>query len=203
MKEPVARAQPPPAARLWRWRPNPLRRRVDLLEAWIGLILVVVAVAATPATALLVGTAVHHSLHRDAREQASRHQRTTAVVLQQVPQHPEPGSDEALHTRYPAEVRFTGPGGRPRTASTDVVPGLPAGSRVTVWTDASGRLTDPPPTSDEILSRAVGWGSVAGAAVVLTCAVGYLTVSRLMDRRRIAQWARAWLRTAPRWTTRA
>jgi hypothetical protein len=206
MFDPEPRAQPPPAparAGLWRWRRSPLRRRCDLVQAWAGLLLAVVVTAGAPTAAVFVGSAVHSALREDAAADARTRERVTAVLVHDTPRHPEPGSEEARLTRYPAEVRFPGPDGRPHTGRTDVSPGLPAGSTVRVWRDAEGRLTDAPTAEDEIRSRAYGWAATAGAAVVLTGLAAYAVVARFLDGRRASAWEGAWADTSPRWTASA
>jgi hypothetical protein len=170
------------------------------VQAWIALALTVAVLAATPPAMVLVGTTVHDSLQQTADEQARSRHRTTAVLLHDAPRHPEPGSQEDRHTRYPVKVRFTDPTGHPQTATTEVRPGLPAKSTVQVWTTDTGRITDPPMTAKQIRSRTIGSAGTAGAGVVITGALAYATAARALDRRRLADWERAWAQTAPRWT---
>ncbi len=87
-------------------------------------------VITAPLAAWAVGTTVHGTLTAAAYEQARTGRHTTAVLLKDAPRHPEPGSAEARETQYPAKVRYTAPEGTPRTATTGVDPGLPAGHRV-------------------------------------------------------------------------
>ncbi|WP_234440006.1 Rv1733c family protein [Streptomyces bicolor] len=126
---------------LWRLRRNPLRRRS---QAWIGLGLLLAALAATPAAMFLVGDAAYHPYTRTAQHQAETRHRTTAVLLEDARRHPEPGSAEAEKTRYPTKVRFTDPNGHTHTATTDVQPALPKGSTIRLWAGTDGKITDPP-----------------------------------------------------------
>ncbi|AXK37144.1 hypothetical protein DVA86_07030 [Streptomyces armeniacus] len=193
-------AVPPGPVRLWRWRRNPLRRPSDLLQAWLGLALTAAVLAAVPLTAVLTYGAVHRVLHDDATQEARAKHRTTAEVLDDVPQHPEPDSQEAAHTRYPARVRFTAPDASTRTGSADVRPGLPAGSTVRVWTDDRGDLTGAPPSAEEIRNRALGWSLAASAVVAVAGAAAYGIAGRVLDRHRMAAWEHDWSETATRWT---
>ncbi|OEJ37060.1 hypothetical protein AR457_34075 [Streptomyces agglomeratus] len=203
MTDEIPQAEPRPAlrpARLWRWRRSPLRRPTDLVQAWIGLALTLALLAATPLAMVLVGTTVHRSLQQTADEQAQSRHRTTAVLLHDAPRHPEPGSQEEQHSRYPVKVRFTGPAGHPQTATTEVRPGLPAQSTVQVWTTDTGRITDPPWTAEQIRSRTFGSAGAAGTGVLIAGALTYAAAARALDRRRLADWDKAWAQTAPRWT---
>ncbi|PZH00583.1 hypothetical protein C1I97_23160 [Streptomyces sp. NTH33] len=187
--------------KLWRLRRNPLRRPTDLLQAWVGLGLLLAVLAAVPAAMFLVGDAAFRHYVRTAEHQEQTRWQTTAVLVHDSPRHPEPGSEEAKTARYPVQVRFTDPGGRTRTARADVHPGLSAGSSVDVWADTDGRITEPPMTDDQIRSRSMGWAIIAALTVCAAGAAAYGTTALALRRRNLSAWAAAWSRTAPRWTT--
>ena len=204
----MARATPPepppaeelPQVLLWRWRRNPLRRGTDLAQAWIGLGLFLAVLGALPMAMILVGDTAHAHWTKTARQQTATRHETPAVLLQDAPRHPEPGSDEAKKALYPATVRFTDPQGHTRTAETDVEPALTAGSTVRVWVTAGGELTDAPLTTDQVRDRAMGCAVLTAMAVGLLGATAYAYVDRRFERHNLAQWDAAWARTAPRWT---
>ncbi|MGW4601431.1 Rv1733c family protein [Streptomyces sp. NPDC004457] len=186
---------------LRRLRRNPLCRRSDLVRAWAGLCLLSAALAATPAAMVLVGDAAHRHYARAARHQAATRHQTTAVLLEDARDHPEPGSAEARKTRYPAEVRFTDPLGRTRTATADVQPALAKGSAVRVWAGTDGTIRDPPMSPREVHSRAMGSAVIAALGVHAAAAAAYGATCLVIRRRNLAAWDTAWARTAPRWTT--
>ncbi|MDQ8705611.1 hypothetical protein RCO28_24390 [Streptomyces sp. LHD-70] len=190
--------QQPPRGPLWRWRRHPLRRRSDLVQAWISLGLLIAVLAATPAAMLLAHDTAHRHYTDAARHEARTRQQTTAVLLYDVPSHPEPGSDEAKAARYPVEVRFTDPQGRVRTGRTDAQPQLSAGSRIQVWAGTDGRIADPPMTVGQVRSGSAWWAVAAAVAVPLTGALAHGVTHRLLQRRNLAAWDAAWARTAPR-----
>ncbi|MFD8225987.1 hypothetical protein ACFV16_17630 [Streptomyces massasporeus] len=197
---------PPPPRELprvmfWRLRRNPLRRRSDLVQAWIGLGLTVAVLAATPLALFLVGDAAHRHYTRTAQLQAATRHHTTAVLVEDARSHPEPGSAEARQTLYPTKVRFTDPHGRPHTAYADAQPALPRGTTIRVWADMDGKLTDPPLSPDQVRSRAMGSGLIAVLGVHVTAAAAYGTVHRVIRHHNLAAWETAWTTTAPRWTT--
>jgi hypothetical protein len=185
----------------WRLRRNPLRRRADLVQAWLGLGLFLAALAATPVALFWSGDTAHRHYTRTAQQQAATRQPTTAVLLEDARRHPEPGSAEERRTRYPVQVGFTGPGGTARTATADVRPGPPAGSTVRVWAGADGRLTGPPLDADQVRSRAMGWAVIGALAVQGAAAAAYGVAAGVLRRRTLAAWDTAWAETAPRWTT--
>jgi hypothetical protein len=193
--------QDPSPVRLWRLRRNPLRRRSDLIQAWIGLALALAIPAATLGAVLLAGDTAHRHYTRTAQHQAATRHQTTAVLLEATRRHPEPGSAEARKTLYPAEVRFTDHNGHRRTAKTDVRPALPKGATLRVWVGADGTITDPPLSPDQIRSRAAGWAVVAALGVPATAAAVYGVAGRVIHRHNLVAWDTAWAETAPRWTT--
>ncbi|MFE0521582.1 hypothetical protein [Streptomyces sp. NPDC058954] len=194
-------AQELPRVALWRLRRNSLRRRSDRLQGWIGLGLILAALAATPAAVFLVGDAARHHYTRTAEHQSETRHRTTAVLLEDARRHPEPGSAEARKTRYPTKVRFTDSQGHARTATADVEPAKPKGSTIRVWTDTDGQITTPPLDHSQIRSRALGSGIIAALGVHATAAAVYGIASRVLHRHNLAAWDTAWAETAPRWTT--
>ncbi|MGY1439962.1 Rv1733c family protein [Streptomyces reniochalinae] len=196
-------AQPPPPPRRtvgWRWRRSRLRRPTDRLQAWIGLGLLLAALSATVATALLAGRAAHQQLRHTADAQARSRHLTPAVLVQDAPVHPEPGSDEEKETRYPVTVRYAGPGGEQRTGQAEVSPGLPSGARVRIWVDGDGSVADPPMTRAHIHRRVLVRALLASAPVPLAAAAVHRLIDRGVQRRNLAAWEKEWAETAPRWT---
>jgi hypothetical protein len=203
----VARAVPPadppdelPRVLLWRWRRNPLRRRTDLAQAWIAVGLFLAVLAATPSATFLVGDTAYRHYKETARHQSATRHDTSAVLVRDAPRHPEPGSDEAKKALYPVTVRFTNTHGRSRTATTDAVPGLAAGSVIRVWVDAEGKIADAPLTSRQVRDGAIGCAVLAAMAVPLLGTAAYAYARRRLERHNLAQWDSAWARVAPRWT---
>ncbi|MFB6849568.1 hypothetical protein ACFCXS_32565 [Streptomyces sp. NPDC056373] len=186
-----------PRVMFWRLRRNPLRRRSDVVQAWLGVGLTLVLPAATPLALFLVGDAAHRHYARAAEHQAATRHRTTAVLVEDARSHPEPGSAEAKRTLYPTEVRFTDPQGRTRTAHADAQPALPKGSTLRVWAGTDGKLTDPPLSPDQIRSRAMGCALIAVLGVHAAAAVAYGTAHRVIQHRNLAEWESAWAETAP------
>ncbi|MFH9990687.1 Rv1733c family protein [Streptomyces luteogriseus] len=189
-----------PRVMFWRLRRNPLRRRSDLAQAWIGLALTLAVLAATPLALFLVGDAAQRHYARTAQQQAATRYHTTAVLIEDARGHPEPGSAEARQTLYPTKVRFTDPQGRTRTAHADAQPALPRGSTLRVWADMDGELTDPPLSPDQIRSRAMGSALIAVMGVHVAAAVVYGTAHRVIQHHNLVAWETAWAATAPRWT---
>lgn len=177
--------------RLWRWHSNPLRRRDDILEAWIVLAVWAVVLVG----GALVGLVTAHAAEEMfTRQRAERHS-VRAVVLADVPAP----ATKTGGTRALARISWTAPDGTTRTDTTLVDTKQKAGAEVVAWLDGRGDLATEPPSPTEatieagILGTAAALG-LAGAAF----GAGALVRWRL-DRRRVAQWGREWDLVGPRW----
>ncbi|MER5213853.1 hypothetical protein ABT063_25575 [Streptomyces sp. NPDC002838] len=174
--------------RLWRWRRNPLRRRCDLLEAWIVLAAWVFALAG----GLFAGFATAAEVESAAERQRAQSREVAAVLVKD--------AEKGVSSRAPADyrvwatVRWTAPDGRTYTDEARVLPKTPAGRTVTVWTDGKGNITAEPLTEGETRLHAVSGGVLAAMGVggVVLCAAWVLRLR--LDQRRLAQWAAEWER---------
>ncbi|MDH6553645.1 hypothetical protein M2164_008056 [Streptomyces sp. SAI-208] len=177
----------------WRWRSNPLRRRDDVVEAWI--VLVVWAVVVLGGTAVGLVTA-HAADDVFARQRVDRHP-VHAVLLTDESKHTSAvrtSSDKSLGT-----VRWTAPDGSVRTDRTPVDTGLRAGSRLVLWQDGHGRLATAPPSPREAAVEAGVLGAVAGLGLTGAVHATGALVRRRLDRRRVEAWGREWDLVGPRW----
>ncbi|CAM5576513.1 Rv1733c family protein [Streptomyces aurantiogriseus] len=178
--------------RLWRWRSNALRRRDDVIEAWIVLAVVTVMTLG----GVVVGAVTAHTADNVfARQQAEKHS-IRAVLVDYVPLTV---SRAVTSDQVRAKVRWTTADGSTRTGTTRVDAGYKAGSDVVVWTDGQGDLTSRPASSGEATARAALIGTTAALAFGgMTFGAGAIARWRL-DRRRIEQWGREWDLVGPRW----
>jgi hypothetical protein len=184
--------------RWWRWRRNPLRRRSDLIEAWVLLATLVLTLLGAVFAGLAAGDAVERSF-------AERRDRTRAVeaVLTADAAHalPAPVSEDGGGSVW-APVRWTAPDGTGRTGRAEVEPGYRAGTAVTVWTDAGGRLVSRPPGGAEARFQIVMAGITVGAAGAGLALLGGALVRGRMLRRRLEEWEAEWRRVEPSWRRR-
>ncbi|MET8582344.1 hypothetical protein ABZX39_15855 [Streptomyces collinus] len=180
--------------RLWRWRSSPLRRREDLIEAWIIVAVWLVVVVFGGVAALVTDLGAEHEF---AGQRAHRHP-VSAVLLTDA--RPGVTGDWSTGGRVSGSVRWKAPDGSVHTGHTPVDGGLRAGARVTVWQDDRGRLGPSQPTG-----RAEGHVEAAlfGAAAALAVAAPALGAGALararLDRRRLARWDGEWELVGPRW----
>lgn len=171
---------------LWRWRHNPLKRRTDVAEAWIGMAAAVTFLLTAP----MVGVATAAVAERSALDQALGLHRVTARLIEDAPAAASRFSEMAAEDR--ATVRWTTASGTVRSGTAPVAAGSKAGSHTTVWLDGTGRIRPAPPTPDQASVQGAVLGTAAAVGTgLLVLGARWATRVRL-DRRRWAQWDRAW-----------
>jgi hypothetical protein len=177
---------------LWPDR-NPLRRRLDRVEAVMVAGLAVAFLASAPIAAATAWHAAHAAAARTSHAQRSWHQ-APAVLLASVP--------ASQNYRYGplVQVRWAAVDGTRHTGTVYAPGGAKPGSTVMVWVDASGRLTSLPLRPAQVLDQAELAALLAPVVlgVVLAC-VGLLAHGALALRR-TAAWAADWQVTEPEWT---
>lgn len=190
----------------WPWRRNLLRRGSDLLEAWLYLVTVLVIVLIAPALGTLAGLTVYDTLRDDAARQARERHRTTATLLPEpTPSHPPPKSPRhpgEPRDHVPARMHWTAPDGSERSDTAGSVPRERIGSVNEVWTDATGRLVGAPLNGEQARGRAIAGGAAAASGVIAVQLAAQYGVVRVLERRRLRGWQRAWARIGPRWSRR-
>lgn len=178
---------------LWRWRRNPLRDRSYAAQAWLGLAVIVLAVAGGVAAGVAAGLGtVTGTDHR----RAERHH-VVAVLTD------EPAATSGFPAQRSADIVWTAPDGRRLTGETHVGSGVRDGDRITVWADRRGALVaEPLPVAaarvEGVMTGVAAAAGVAGLGVVLLA-----VSSRLFDRRRADRLAAEWADVGPRWDRHA
>jgi hypothetical protein len=176
---------------------NPLRRRSDVLDAWLVPIAIVVFLALCPLVLAVTGSWMRAANASEEAAQANWH-RVQAVLLSPVPgpQQTNHGSNGWI-TWAPA--RWTAAGIQ-HTADVPAQAGTRAGTHMTVWFDGAGKVQTPPLTPGAASSRVLE-GRIAGLAVLAAAlAIIIVVVRRFLDRRRLAGWENAWLSVGPTWS---
>ncbi|MEU9606019.1 hypothetical protein [Streptomyces sp. NPDC048057] len=189
----------PHAGRAWRWRRNPLRRRSDVVDAWIGLLLALLLFVGAPLAGALTGWAVHAREAAEAdRLRASSHS-VQAVVTEQLPRAGTDSQQLGGAVLLPATVRWTTADGT-RTGVAKVPAGTERGGSVQIRIDDRGKVV-PPVRSDAVITAdAIETGSVVTAGTFLVVAGVRLTANALSTRHHLVEWERDWVKTAPEWT---
>jgi hypothetical protein len=182
---------------LWRWQGNPLRRRSDVVEAWVVLVTGLVMVVGGPTAGVMAGSAVDGAMRQ---ERADRH-RVPAVLMENAPV-PRPVADGTDSQRVRVAVRWTAPGGVVHTGTVQVQEGRRAGTATVVWTDDRGRRVAEPPSVEQGVTRAALAGASSTAGVCVVALAGRGVARWRLDRSRTREWERAWAEVGPRWSRR-
>ena len=180
---------------------NPLRRGCDRAEAWLRLGLVLVFLIASPLAAFGLGHLTNDASVRAARAEAANEHQVAAVLLHRVSHN----SNDPLYSTSElawAQARWTAPDGRRRVGEVPAAVGSRAGRQVPIWVNNAGQLVYPPIGQGQIASRVIAVVALTPAILaVILLGVGWL-IRRLLDRRRIADWATEWSAVEPLWTKR-
>ncbi|MFF1284006.1 hypothetical protein [Streptomyces sp. NPDC058299] len=185
-----------PKVWLWRWRRNPLKRRADVLEAWVVLGTMLLTVLAGVPAGLAAARSVEHGL---ARERATWRP-AVARVTARIPAASRPAAGHAsAGGRFWAKVRWTTADGSAHTGRVRVEPGVGPGTPVTVWTDPRGHLVSRPTTASEAAFRATLIGLLVGVSTAAVPFVGGLAARARLERRRLDAWDTEWARLGPQW----
>ncbi|AXK36314.1 hypothetical protein DVA86_30760 [Streptomyces armeniacus] len=191
-----AAKDPEPGGWRWRWRPSPLRRRSDVVEAWVLLTAALLMVAGGLITGLVMFR-VSQDAAQDQRD--SRHQ-VTAVLTEDARHHRSDTVYSAPNTEYDwARVRWEAPDGTEREGTARVSEDSRKGSTAQVWTDDDGRQVVEPPAGALAVLQSALWGLLSAGVFVSLVLLLTRAVRAVLDRQRAAQWERAWAEVEPRW----
>jgi hypothetical protein len=178
---------------------NPMRRRIDRIDAWIRLALWATLLVIGPALSWQVGRIVYSNGQRVERIERADRVMTTAVLLADAPGMS--GSRSPSAVAVPA--RWTGPDGLTHTARLLVDGRSKAGSTVTVWTDVTGRPVHAPQPRDQTIGQTLVAAFLTGAAVTALLAMVRYVVRRVLDRCRLNRWQLEWGLVEPQWSRRS
>jgi hypothetical protein len=175
---------------------NPLRRRVDRLEAAFLLCVLVAGLLVIPAAAAL-GTTVRGRADHTAARQRAEVQPVQARTMESTAEA-APSALGLATTRV--RVSWSDASGSPHEGWADVLIGTRPGTELTLWLDRSGAMAPAPgkPADSTALGVAAG---LSAPMLVWPLLWGLFRLARRpLDRRRTEEWAREWEQVSPRWT---
>ena len=180
---------------------DPLRRRVDRVEAWLTVFLAATFLLVGPVAAWRAGHAAYRVELAATRLANDGHIRVSAI-LEEDAAPTYSGSDGSPMVQSPVRASWRRPDGMWQRGL--IVPDAPAraGTVVPVWTDASGHLVAPPRTEGDIRQDGIWVGLVVLLGVLGLCGGACALVRWLAGLRRMALWQREWTSVGPRWTGR-
>ncbi|MFI0896138.1 hypothetical protein [Streptomyces sp. NPDC020983] len=189
----------------WRWRRNPLRRRSDVVEAWLGLVTVVLF-CTVPLAGWWAGQSVDRALTRVARVQRAER---SLVAAASVPASAAPGATTAPGAERTAGrvvdpvgeevLRWTAPDGTAHTAKVPLGLEVWRGRRLLLWTDHRGALVAPPLDRATVRAHAALAGMTAAGVAAGTLLLTRQLLLWRLTRRRMDSWDRAWARFDQDW----
>ena len=181
------------------WDRNPLRRRIDRVEAAVLAGLLLVFLVAGPVLVLVVTGWTRAAGIRQQHAEAGWRQVTATLQAGQHAQGQLSGESGGTGQML---ARWTAPDGQLRRGWVEVSPGITAGSSTRMWVSHSGSVTGEPLRPFQVQ------GQIAVAGVMTMCGMGLLVYlggaagRYLLGRRRLADWDRAWRAVEPQWTQR-
>jgi len=179
----------------WRWRRNPLRRRSDVVEAWIVLATWVLALIGGG----VVGGVAAYSVDQAMERQRDGRHAVPAVLLSDAPDRTRGTAYGPDADRVPASVRWIASDGAVHTGKARVTAGTTAGTTVQAWTDDRDRLVSEPVTGSEAALRVAVTGAfVAAGAACVVMASGRVARRRL-ERCSAERWREEWEQIGPQW----
>jgi hypothetical protein len=178
---------------------NELRRRSDHVEALLRPAAFALFLLFIPVIAVL-STGWVRAGNASAVRAEHGEQRVPGVLLESVP-GPMQADHGANTWLVQTRARWTWHG-QPRVGDVPAEAGSAAGSRVIVYVNAAGRVQTPPMTTAQVTGHVVeiSLGVMAVLALMLAALSGL--VRRVLDKRRIAAWERAWQEFGPIWSRR-
>ncbi|MFE7530183.1 hypothetical protein ACFU7Y_31360 [Kitasatospora sp. NPDC057542] len=184
-------------------RHEPLVRPLDRsrARAWLSAVLGVVL-----ALALSVGGSLLLYRSTAPRADADRARlRQVDAVVRNVPDRTAAGSRFAggYSDRVDVDAAWTAPDGTQHLGTVQAPHSAVVGSRVPVWVDPAGAVSDPPADRAALAVSAACTG--AGALLTLLALLALALRVRLhtLDRRAEAAWTSDWARLEPLWSGRA
>lgn len=178
---------------------NPLRRATDRAEAWIRILLVTVFLVAAPLLTIGTGRWAATTTQASARAHAAAVQPVSATVKRAAPAN---ASDPARSALAWVPAQWHAPDGSARSGQIQAPLGTRAGSTIKIWVDNSGKVSEPPLTHAQVLSRVITVIALTPVGLALALALLLGVVTRLLQRRRLLAWEAAWAAVEPHWTRR-
>ncbi|MEV5646701.1 hypothetical protein AB0L57_00490 [Nocardia sp. NPDC052254] len=188
----MAAGYPSLPVRAWRrgpWTANPLMRVSDRIEAIVGILAVLVLLAAVPVSAA-IGTA-HYTDAADRIRAADAAKTQVSATVVDDPIRSATIGMEVSAQRTDATVRWVHDG-HAGTATAPVPDSAHRGEQTTVWLRPDGHLTEPPLPADTAAVRGIGAAVVAFVEIGAGTAALVVATMWLCEIRRRAVLAREW-----------
>jgi hypothetical protein len=177
---------------------NPLRRRSDLIAAWLLPVMLAALLLAGPLVAIIAGQWAQEDNAAAWQAQQSWH-RVPAVLLASAPGPLFPDGGANSWTVW-TSARWT-VDGRTHVGKVPATSGSTAGTTITAWLDQAGHPRQAL-TSAAASDRVITASAIAVGALALLLASMAVIAHRVLNRRRLAMWEAAWMSVGPEWSGR-
>jgi len=177
------------------WDRNPLRRRVDRLEAVMMAALLVMFLVGAPVLVTTIGHWVRAT--GTAQQRAEAAWRRVSATVQRSGQR---GDISGPAGTVQMLARWTAPGGRSRTGWVPVSPQTEAGSSVHVWVTRTGSPSGQPLRPAQLDGRVAIVGVLTAYLLAVILILAGDIGRSLLRRRRLAGWEAEWQGVGPRWS---
>jgi hypothetical protein len=176
---------------------NPLQRSVDRMESAIIAGLIIAFFVAGPLLAVAAISATGAAATREMRAESGwRHVPATLTQSAGAGEF----TDGNLETSW-VFAHWVAPDGKLQKGRVAVGLNARSGQQVTVWVTHTGQLTREPLTKAEVFQWEVTGALLAPLGLAVLLVVAGCVVRVVANRRRIADWTRAWAATGPRWSS--
>lgn len=176
---------------------NPLRRRSDVIAAWLTPLVVLIFIALIPVTATVTSSLAHAQNAAVARAMPTWHM-VEGRLLRSAPGPAQTDQGGNLWNEVvPAEWVFQG---HKQSGVVPVLAGSRAGDLQKIYLNKAGKVQTPPLDAAQLADRTdtITFIVLATLAVLLLVLKGI--TRRILDSRRIAAWESDWLAVGPRWS---
>jgi hypothetical protein len=177
---------------------NPLRRRIDDVEASILTGIVVLFLVVAPLVCVVTGRLADAAGLREQRSEQTW--RPAQAILEQSAAQGLAGQDAAWGAAW-VRARWDAPDGQQKTGLIAVDLNAKAKEKVTIWVTGSGQVTHPPLSHGEVLDGIANAVMATAAGVAAVFGIGAAVMRAGVNRRRMAAWARDWDVVGPTWTS--
>lgn len=182
------------------WWPdsNPLRRPCDRAQTVIVAGLLITFLVLAPALAIFSARLAYGAALGYQRAQLSTRHLVPAVLLKNAPS----ASYSGYGTLQLPEVRasWTAPGGQHRGGIVAAPGNARAGTKVMIWVDDAGALTEPPLEHSQVVGQGTLAALLAPAALGMLLLFAGSAATHVINRRRLAAWDEDWRATGPQWS---
>ena len=176
---------------------NPLRRRSDVIAAWLTPAMILVFAALIPVAASVTGSLARAQNASVVRASHGWHH-VTGHLLRSAPGPAQ--TDHGTNTWNEMALANWSFEGRSYHGSIPVPAGSPAGSARIVRLDNAGVVQMPPLVPAQLADRIDTLTFIVMIAVAMMLMAVKGIVRRILDKRRLAAWESDWHAVGPRWS---